>query len=109
VSVELDAAWDVVVAKWDDQVAHDKLLALVAQSSSFRWAATQYKQRAGDPIADAQLERIRKAAIAMMFATASKKRETGSPYRLVIIAFIVLMIMLVLGLVGAKMLHSLHS
>ncbi len=105
---ELDAAWEVVVAKWDDQAAHDKLLAIVAQSSSYKWAATQYRQRAGDPIADAQLERLRKAAIATMFAAASKKPDPPSPYRATIAALIVLLIMLVLGLVGVKLLHDLR-
>ena len=107
-SAELDAAWQVVVDKWDDQVAHDKLLALVAQSGSFKWAASQYKPRAGDPIADAQLERIRKAAIATMFATGSKRREPPAPYRNVIMVLVVLLVMLVLGLVGLKLIHDLH-
>jgi hypothetical protein len=109
VSAELDAAWQVVVDKWDDQAAHDKLLGLVAQSSSFKWAATQYKQRAGDPVADAQLERIRKAAIATMFATGAKKREPATPYRGVMVVLIVLVFMMVLGLVGLKLIHGLHS
>lgn len=107
-SAELDAAWQVVVDKWDDQAAHDRLLALVAQSSSFKWAATQYKQRAGDPVADAQLERIRKAAIATMFATASTKREPPAPYRNVVMVLVVLLVMLVVGLVGLKLIHDLH-
>jgi hypothetical protein len=108
VSAELDAAWQVVVDKWDDQAAHDTLLALVAQSSSYKWAATQYKQRAGDPVAEAQLERIRKAAIATMFATATKKRDPDAPYKRVMVVLIVLVFMMMLGLVGLKLIHALH-
>lgn len=108
-SAELDAAWQVVVDKWDEQAAHDKLLGLVAQTSSFKWAATQYKQRAGDPVAEAQLERIRKAAIATMFATGARKREPPTPYRSVMILLVVLLFMMVLGLVGLKLIHGLRS
>jgi hypothetical protein len=108
VSAELDAAWQVVVDKWDDQSAHDKLLALVATSSSYKWAATQYKQRAGDPIAEAQLERIRKAAIATMFSAGAKKRDADAPYKRVVVLLIVLLFMMVLGLVGLKLIHDLH-
>ena len=108
-SAELDAAWQVVVDKWDEQAAHDKLLALVAQSSSYKWAATQYKQRAGDPVAEAQLERIRKAAIATMFATGAKKRDPDAPYKRVMIVLIVLVFMMMLGLVGLKLIHDLHT
>ena len=107
-SAELDAAWQVVVDQWDEQAAHDKLLALVAQSSSYKWAATQYKQRAGDPIAEAQLERIRKAAIATMFATGAKKRDPDAPYKRVMVVLIVLVFMMMLGLVGLKLIHDLH-
>lgn len=108
-SAELDAAWQVVVDSWDDPAAHDKLIALVAQSSSFKWAATQYKQRAGDPVAEAQLERIRKAAIATMFATGAKRREPPAPYKRVVTILIVLVFMMLLGLVGLKLIHDLHS
>ena len=108
-SAELDTAWNVVVDKWNDQAAHDKLLALVAQASAYKWAATQYKQRAGDPVAEAQLERIRKAAIATMFATGSKKRDPDAPYKRVMVVLIVLVFMMLLGLVGLKLIHDLHS
>lgn len=105
-SAELETAWQVVVEKWDEQAAHDKLIALVAQSGSFAWAATRYKQRAGDPMADAQLERIRKSAIATMFATGGKRREPDPPYKRTMIIFGILIMMMVLGLIAVKLIHD---
>jgi hypothetical protein len=66
------AAWDALAAHWDDQARHDALLGLVAQHGCYAWAAAKYKERGDDPIAQRQLERVRKSALATMFATASK-------------------------------------
>ena len=108
-SAELESAWQVVVDKWDDKAAHDKLLGVAAQSGSFAWVAARYKQRAGDPIADAQLERIRKSAIATMFATGSKRPEPDLPYKRTIIILGVLLVMLVLGLIAVKLIHDIRA
>ena len=109
VSAELEAAWQVVVDKWDDKAAHDKLLALVAQTDSFAWAAARYKQRAGDPVADAQLERIRKSAIATMFAKGARPRDPGPPYKRTMMIFGVLLVMMVLGLIAVKLIHDIRA
>ena len=105
-SAELETAWQVVVDKWDDQAAHDKLIALVAQSGSYSWAATRYKERAGDPMADAQLARIRKSAIATMFATGSKRREPDPPYKRTMVILGILIVMMVFGLIAVKLIHD---
>lgn len=105
-SGELETAWQVVLDKWEDQAAHDKLIALVAQSGSYAWAAIRYKQRAGDPTADAQLERIRKSAIATMFATGSKRREPDPPYKRTMVIFGILIVMMVFGLIAVKLIHA---
>ena len=105
---ELEAVWQKVVDAWDDPARHDGLMGLVAQESAFAWAAAKYKERAGDPVADRQLERIRKAALATMFASGSKKRETHSPYRSTIVIFVVLIVVLLVGLVGMKMISATH-
>jgi hypothetical protein len=66
----------------------------------------KYKERAGDAVADKQLERIRKAATATMFATASKKQDEPTPYKRTMVIFVVLLLMMVLALVGAKLIHD---
>lgn len=100
---DVTAAWDRVVEQWDDPARHEVLIAAVAQHSSYAWAAARYKERAGDPIADKQIDRLRRAATATMFATATTRRSTeASPYRKVIIWFAVLVAMLLLGLVFAR-------
>ena len=87
-------AWDEAVAHWGDPARHDTLLGLVAANNCFAWAAGRYKAKAGDPIADQNLERLRKAAMATMMATASARPDpTGVPYRnvmLVLLAFVIL-------------------
>jgi len=91
-------AWDALADHWDDQPRHDALLGLVAQHGCFAWAASQYKTRGDDPIALRQLERVRKAAIATMFTTASKKPEQERlPFKS---SFIVLLIVAILTGVG---------
>ena len=60
--------------------AHEALLGLVAQHSCFAWAAARYKERAGDPVADAAA-RARCAArrVATMFATREYAQEGAVP------------------------------
>jgi hypothetical protein len=105
-SVELDAAWQRVLDGWDDPTRHEALMGLVAQESQFAWAAAKYKERAGDAIADKQLERIRKAATASLFASATKKPGEDTPYKRTLVIFIVLIVMLGFLLVGVKLLHD---
>jgi len=81
-------------------------MGLVAQHSAFAWAAGKYKERAGDAVADKQLERIRKAVAATMFAMSSKKPTEETPYKRTMVIFIVLLLMMVLGLVGVKIMHD---
>ena len=96
------AAWDAAVAAWDDASKHDALLALVATHSCYAWAAGKYKTRAGDPIADKALERLRKAATATMLATATVRPEqTQMPYRNTLMVLLVLVIMIGVGVVYA--------
>jgi hypothetical protein len=106
VHAAVEAAWERVVEQWDDQARHDSFLGLVAQHSEFAWAAGKYKERAGDAVADKQLEKLRKAATATMFATASKKPGEDPPYKRTMVIFIVLIVMLVIALVGVKIMHD---
>ncbi len=71
------AAWDHVVAHWDEPKRHDALLGLVASYNCYAWVAGRYRERAGDPIAEQQLDRIRKAATFAMLATASNRSDAS--------------------------------
>jgi hypothetical protein len=82
-------------------------MGLVAQHSCYAWAAGKYKERAGDVIADRQLERIRKAATATLLATASQPRDDESmPYKKTLLWLVALLVMLVLGLLFMKIVAS---
>jgi hypothetical protein len=96
-------AWDETVASWDDPKQHDAFLGVVVTHSSFAWAAGRYKERAGDPIADKNLERLRKAATATMLATAAPRPEDAKvPYRNALLILIALVILMGVGVIYAK-------
>ncbi len=106
----VEAAWARAVERWDDPARHEALLGLVAQHSAFAWAAGKYKERAGDPIADAQLERLRKSATATLLATAARRPESKKgPYQRTLLLVALLGVMLVLGLVYAKVIAADHQ
>lgn len=105
------AAWDRVLEAWDEQGRHDALLRLVAEHDAYVWAAGKYRDakrsqpaspspfrtypdHAIDAIADRQLDRMRRAAEATLFASATARERRGrpSPYRAsigVIIMFVI--------------------
>ncbi len=99
------AAWEGVVAHWDEPKRHEALLGLTATYNCYAWVAGRYRERAGDPIADQQLDRIRKAATIAMFATASKRPDGKSSRNLSI-----LVLLLFVCVVGGVLLYlKLHS
>jgi hypothetical protein len=101
------AAWQAAVDAWDDSARHDAVIAQVAQYSCYAWAAARYKERAGDPVADRQLERLRRAATANMLATATARPDKEpTPYRATLIMFVVLVLAAIGGLVYALVLHD---
>jgi hypothetical protein len=100
------AAWDDTVAHWDDPAKHTAFLGAVAQHDGFAWAAARYKERAGDPIADRQLEKLRTAAVAAMLAKAPRAKDSDTPYRSTLIMLAALLLILVLGLVFVTILHG---
>ena len=104
----VQAAWDDAVAHWDDGEKHKTLLGLVAQHSCFAWAAGRYKERAGDPIADKQIERLRTSAMATMMATSgtTKKKDDPTPFRATFILFIALLVAMVIGMLIVKTIHD---
>ena len=97
------AAWDRVVEQWDDAARHDAFVGLVAQHNCFAWAAARYKERAGDAVADRQIERLRRAATATLMATATVREEKQKqPYASLLVVLIGLLVMALLGLVCTK-------
>jgi hypothetical protein len=99
----LHEAWVQVAANWDDRARHDTLLGIAAERREFAWVATRYRERAGDPIANRQLERLRRAAIAVMLATATRplERTSRNPVTTVALVFTVLVLLATAG--GAYM------
>jgi hypothetical protein len=107
VNEPLEAAWEDVTQHWDEVPRHDALLGVVAQYGAYAWIARLYRQHGDDPIARRQLERIRKAAIATMFATQSRKRDTEKmPFKG---SFLVLLLVGILTGVGLVYLHFRQS
>jgi hypothetical protein len=67
------------------------------------WVAARYRERAGDPIARVQLEKIRKAAIAAMMVTAmAKPSNEKSPYRSSMIVLGALVLALLFAFIATK-------
>ncbi|HEU0033814.1 MAG TPA: hypothetical protein VFQ53_24470 [Kofleriaceae bacterium] len=107
----LTAAWERAVEQWDDASRHDEVMRLVAQHDAYAWAAARYRTRAGDPIGDRQLERVRKAAEVTLFATASQRREpTGQkPYRALTTVMVLLVVAAIGGLLYATVVRDRSS
>ena len=99
-------AWDDAVAHWDEPAKHALLLGLVAQHACYAWAAAKYKERAGDAIADKQLERLRSSAVAALMTTSKPKASEQQPYRQTLVLFAALLLILVLGLVFVTIIKS---
>ena len=99
----VSAAWQSVTDKWDDAGRHEAFIALVAQHSCYAWAAGRYKERAGDVIADKQLDRLRRAATATMMATASSKpAKQRQPYRGLVVVLICMLLAMVVALFATR-------
>jgi hypothetical protein len=119
----LVAAWDRAVEAWDAAERHDVLLRLVAQHDAYAWAAAKYRDakraapaspspfrsypdHAVDAIADRQLDRMRRAAEATLFASASAREERGrSPYRATTAILSMFIFAIVAGLIFATVLQ----
>ena len=117
------AAWDRVLEAWDEAERHDALLRLVAQHDAYAWAAAKYREakraapaspspfrsypdHAIDAVADRQLDRMRRAAEATLYASASAREErTGAPYRAAAAILVLLVFAVVAGLVFAAALR----
>ena len=90
-------AWQRAVDAWEDPERHKLFIGLAAQHNCFRWAAARYRERAGDPIADRQLERLRTAAYATLAATATVRPPDRKPYQITVALLIALATLAFIG------------
>jgi len=93
------AVWTRLGDSWDDAARHEAFVALVAQYGCFAWAAARYRERAGDAIAERQLEQLRGVAVERLIPAARARRV---PRRLGIVGLLgvlaaTLFLVLVLG------------
>jgi len=95
-------AWAHAGEAWSEAARHDELLRLVAVHDCYAWAAGRYRTRTGDPIADRQLDRLRRAAEATLLASATARPDPAArPYRAAIGVLAVLIAVILVGLVYA--------
>jgi hypothetical protein len=100
----LEVAWSNAIKRWEDNTRHDELLRLVGQHDSYAWAAARYREQLratpGDPIATAQLARVRRAAeVTMMSNAATREAKTPTPYRATFAILGLLILMIIAGVV----------
>ncbi len=105
VAEAVKAAWDQVVAHWAEPKRHEALLGLVATYNCYAWVAGRYRERAGDPIAELQLDRIRKAATFALLATASKRPDTTKHGGRIAVLVVLLIVCAVCGVFLYGKLH----
>jgi uncharacterized Zn finger protein (UPF0148 family) len=104
------AAWTRVTEGWSEPARHDELLQQVSAHRCYAWAAGRYRSRAGDPIADRQRERMRRAAEATLFASATVRPDAAAtPYRATGGVLIVLIIVILIGLFYATVIRPAGS
>lgn len=103
----LGRAWEAAEASWDDAARHEEVLRLVTQHDAYAWAAARYKQRAGDPVADRGLERVKKAAEATLLTSgAAREAKARNPYRNTMVLMIGMLLLLLGGLMYAYLRSS---
>ena len=79
-------AWDLVMARWEDEAGHEALFQMIAVRGEYGWAAgryrTQARERSRGTIARRHMERIRRAIEATLVVSATARdRPTPSPYK----------------------------
>jgi hypothetical protein len=101
------AAWARAAEAWSDPARHDELLQQVAAHRCYAWAAGRYRTRARDPIAERQLDRLRRAVEATLLAGASVRPDpVATPYRATLGVLALLIAAIVVGLVYATLLRG---
>ncbi|HTR51929.1 MAG TPA: hypothetical protein VMJ10_14535 [Kofleriaceae bacterium] len=92
------AVWQHLGEAWDDPARHDAFVALVAEHGCYAWAAARYRERAGDPIADRQLARLKDVAVDRLLPPSrAKKPKSLGVVRLFGVLAAAVVLTLVLG------------
>lgn len=100
-------AWTRATESWSDIAAHDDLLRLVASHNCYAWAAGRYRTRGRDPVAQRQLDRLRRAAEATLFASATARPDAqAKPYRATRSVLAILIVAVVVGLLYAAVMRG---
>jgi uncharacterized Zn finger protein (UPF0148 family) len=100
-------AWTRATEGWTDAAPHDELLRLVAANNCYAWAAGRYRTRARDAVAQRQLERLRRAAEAALFASATARPDaTAKPYRSTRSVLVILIVTIAAGLLYATVIRD---
>jgi uncharacterized Zn finger protein (UPF0148 family) len=101
------AAWQRAAEAWSDPARHDELLQQVAAHRCYAWAAAHYRARTGDPVAERQLDRLRRAAEATLLAGATVRPDaTAGPYRATLGVLAILIAAIVIGVVYATLIRG---
>lgn len=100
-------AWARALAAWSDDARHHELMRLVATHNTYAWAAGRYRTRGDDPIAQRQLDRMRRAAEATLLASATVRPGSDTrPYRGTAGVLAVLIVVIVVGLLYAVVIRD---
>lgn len=93
------AAWQAIGGQWDEPKRHDAMFELAARHGALAWLGGRYRERAktDDPIAVKQLEKIRKAAEATLFASATTRGDQRKRNTLVALGVVAI----ILGIIAA--------
>lgn len=102
----LDDAWQRALEAWEDAARHDKLLELAGDHDAYAWLAARYRERtkanADDAVAKARLERLQKATVARLMATAAPRQDTQpQTYRATLAMLGILIIVIIASVVYA--------
>jgi hypothetical protein len=101
------SAWERCTETWSDATAHDAFFKEVIADSCFAWACARYKEKGDDPIAKAQLERLRKAAVAaMVVQRTAPEANQKTPYRSSMIVLICMLVAMLIALFVTKFIHD---
>ena len=103
----LAAAWQAVLASWQDSARHDELLRLTTRHDAWAWTAARYREQAsrgqGGDIATNQLKRLERGIVVSAFSRIqTTKEQAPRPYRAAVTTLVLLIIMLVGGFVYGK-------
>ncbi|MDB4953338.1 MAG: hypothetical protein JWO36_907 [Myxococcales bacterium] len=96
-------AWQRTLDGWSEPERHDELLRLVGQHSAYAWVAGRYRdaqrEHPADTIGERQLDRVRRAAEATLFVSATPRPDKANkPYQSTVAILVVLVLLMAIGL-----------